>query len=91
MRLLVSMVVHILLQLRMIPGMQMMKFAVNHPWKFYSYKMAFLVGLMQVTVTVIVELSIFYIELFGIEDMFSLMENYFIIIVIVDFSSNFYD
>ena len=41
----------------------MMKYAVNHPWKFRNQHLAFLCGAMQFSITIIVELSNIYIVL----------------------------
>ena len=30
-------------------GLAMMKYALNHPWHFFSYKLAFLTGFLQCT------------------------------------------
>jgi len=67
-----------------------MKFALNHPWKFYSYRKAVLAGFLNIVVTVTVEVTIFYILFFGSEAIFDVLANYAIVLVIVDFDSNFY-
>lgn len=66
-----------------------MKYAVNHPWKFTSYKTAFLAGLLQAGVVVAVEISTFYILIFASGAVFDVLANYAIVLVIADFGTNF--
>lgn len=64
MRFLVAVVTHIVLQEGYVNGNMMMKFALNQHWKFESYKLAWLIGQMQVTGVLATEVSIWYILLF---------------------------
>jgi len=41
----------------------MMKYAVNHPWKFRHYRLAFLTGLMQFMISIAIEVSNVYVVL----------------------------
>ena len=68
-----------------------MKYALNHPWKFVSYKKAYLAGLVQVIIVISVELSTFYILIFQSDHIFDILANYVIVLVIADFGSNFAD
>ena len=68
----------------------MMKFAVNHPWKFRSYKIAFLVGFAQLAMGVVVESATCLVLLFASESIFDVLANYIIVLVIADFGGNFY-
>lgn len=89
-RLLTMVLTHILLQEQMVQGVQMMKFAVNHRWKFRSYELAFSVGLMQVLMVFMVEVVTCLILIFASETLFDVIANYIIVLVIADFSDNFY-
>ena len=73
----------------MVAGYQLMKYALNHPWKFTSYKTAFFAGLIQVLVIVAVESATFYILVFASDAVFDVLANYAIVLVIADFSKNF--
>ena len=53
------MVMHMAFQGELAHAMNMMKFAVNHWWKFDNYRTAFLAGFLQT-------LSIMYVELVNI-------------------------
>ena len=64
-----------------------MKYALNHPWKFTSYKTAFFAGLIQVLVIVAVESATFYILVFASDAVFDVLANYAIVLVIADFKS----
>ena len=88
-RILVSIVTHILLQEDMQGGLALMKYALNHPWKFVSYARAFFAGFIQVAVVIIVELTTFYILVFASDHVFDILANYAIVLVIADFSKNF--
>lgn len=89
-RLLTMVLTHILLQEQMVQGVSMMKFAVNHPWKFRRYELAFTVGLMQVLMVIMVEATTCLILIFASERLFDVLANYIIVLVIADFSANFY-
>ena len=67
-----------------------MKYSVNHHWKFYSYKSAFIVGLSQCIMATIVEFSTCLILIFQSNDIFLVLANYIIVIVISEFDENFY-
>lgn len=67
-----------------------MKYALNHPWKFNRHNLAILTGLMGITVAVIIELTTFYILAYQSDSAFDILANYAIVLVIVDFDSNFY-
>lgn len=82
---------HILLLSDIDEGLKMMKYALNHPWKFVSYKKAYLAGLVQVIIVISVELSTFYILIFQSDHIFDILANYVIVLVIADFGSNFAD
>ena len=88
-RLLVSIVTHILLLDNIDEGLRLMKYALNHPWKFTSWKKAFLAGLIQFVVVVTVEVSTFYILVFASDSIFDILANYAIVLVIADFGKNF--
>ena len=89
-RLFVGLVTHILLTEAMTGGIEMMKFAVNHPWKFVDFKLACLTGLLQVIAVVCTELATYYMLLFAADAMLDVLANYAIVLVIVDFGGYFY-
>jgi len=68
----------------------MMKFAVNHPWKFRSYKIAFFVGFAQLGMGMVVESATCLVLLFASDSIFDVLANYIIVLVIADFGGNFY-
>jgi len=62
-RLITQIVMHILMQKEFEQGLNMMKYAANHPWKFRSVSLAFFTGFMQLVISFIIELANFYIVL----------------------------
>ena len=48
-------VLHFILQDEMRQGLAMMKFSLNHHWKFKSMAQAWMIGLAQTTMVVVVE------------------------------------
>lgn len=67
-------------------GFGMMKYAVNHPWKFRSVNLAFFTGFIQIVMGVMVELATCLILIFASETIFDILANYVIVLVIADFS-----
>lgn len=55
-RFICGIVMHVSLQGDLMMGMKMMKYSVNHTWKFTSWQQAFLAGLLQTVTVVLVEL-----------------------------------
>ena len=62
-RLITQVVMHVLMQREFEQALNMMKYTVNHPWKFRSVSLAFSAGLMQLVISCIVEVSNIYITL----------------------------
>ena len=55
-RFICGIVLHVSLTAELQQGMNMMKYAVNHPWKFVDYRVAYFTGAMQGLIVVVVEL-----------------------------------
>ena len=68
----------------------MMKYAVNHPWKFRDYKLAWFTGFMQMSISMLIEIATFFVLLFDTDAIFDVLGNYAIVLIIADFGSNFY-
>ena len=71
-------------------GIDMMKFSVNHPWKFIDWKLAYATGLLQIVAVVATELATYFMLLFAADAMLDVLANYAIVLVIVDFGGYFY-
>ena len=54
-RFICGIVLHVSLSAELKQGLTMMKYAVNHRWKFINYKIAFMSGLMQASMIIFVE------------------------------------
>lgn len=90
-RLLVMIITHLLILSDFKSGIRMMKFAINHHWKFTRYYMAFLAGLLQCFIAIYVEACVCFILVFGSPEIFDIIANYVIVLVIVEFQNNFYE
>lgn len=67
-----------------------MKFAVNHPWKFENYRIAFLSGFLQGIMILVVE-SVNYIALITNLSHLDIVMNFLALVVIADFDDFFYN
>lgn len=56
-RIITMIIMHILMKDEFDQSINMMKYALNHPWKFRNYRIAFLTGLFQLSISVIIEIS----------------------------------
>ena len=83
MRLIVTLVTHVTMQEGIVQGMSMMKFALNHHWKFWDYNMAFVTGFLQVMVNIFIEFATYYVLLFDSPEMLDMLANFAIVIMIV--------
>ena len=67
----------------------MMKYAINHPWKFRDYKLAFGTGLLQWMISCTIELTNVYILLSNSSTQFDVIANFIIMLVVAEFDSYF--
>lgn len=89
-RLITQIVMHILIQKEFEQGLNMMKYAVNHTWKFRNTNLAFFAGFLQLSISVIIEVSNIYIVLANGQSQFDIIANFIIMLVIADFDNYFY-
>lgn len=90
-RLITQIVMHVLMQKEFEQALNMMKYSANHPWKFRNVSLAFFTGFMQLTISLIIELSNIYIVLANGESQFEIIANFIIMLVIADFDNYFYN
>lgn len=81
---------HILMQNEFLQGLGMMKYSVNHPWKFRSVKTAFFTGFMQLSISFIIEVANVYILLANGLTQFDIVSNFIIMLIIAEFDNYFY-
>lgn len=67
-------------------GIEMMKFAINHHYYFVNYRLAFLFGFLQATVTAMVEINNIFIIMFSISPV-GIGENFIALAIIADFDN----
>lgn len=68
----------------------MCKYAVNHPWKFRNFRMAYISGLMQLYISIVIEISNIYVLLANSFSQFDIISNFIIMLVVADFDNYFY-
>ena len=88
-RFICGMVMHVSLQGELLMGMSMMKYSANHPWKFLSWKQAFLAGLLQ-TVTVIVVEIVNLVAILQNHEIVDLVMDFMALVIISHFGNYFY-
>lgn len=64
--------------------MMMMKFAINHEYKFQYFKLAFMSGFMSVTSTILVEMSSVGL-ICTATDTIDIVMNFIALVVVIDF------
>ena len=82
---------HVLIQGEFTQAFTMMKFSVNHPWKFRNPELAFCTGFLQMLISFMIEVSNIYIVLANGETQFDIIANFIIMLVIADFDTYFYN
>lgn len=88
-RFICGIVLHVFLQGELTIAVNNMKFAVNHPWKFDNYFLAWLAGFLQATMVIYVE-SVNYIALLTNLSHLDIVMNFMALVVIADFDDFFY-
>ena len=80
---------HVTLTNEITQGLNMMKFSVNHPWKFNDYMDGFLVGMAQSFVVISVELVNLAI-LNTNNTIMDILMNFLALVIISDFDDYFF-
>lgn len=70
-------------------GLDHMKFALNHDFRFFNYRIAFVSGLMQATMIFVVE-TVNFICIISSMDILSVVMNFMALAVISEFDDAFY-
>ena len=65
-------------------GFKMMKYALNHPWKFKNWNVSFFAGLMQALQVVVVEIVNIVVILTN-DAVLDIVMNFMALVVISDF------
>ena len=88
-RFICGIVLHVSLSAELRQGMNLMKYAVNHPWKFVDYRVAYFSSFMQTNVVIIVEL-VNFVALITNETVLDIVMNFLALVVIADFDDFFF-
>ena len=84
------MVMHVVLSERINQGMNMMKYSLNHRWKFVHWSLAYSAGFMQVISAIAVELCNFFVILTN-NEIIEIVMNFMALVVISEFGQYFYN
>ena len=91
-RTLTFLIMHVQMVSEFDQGVKMMKYAVNHPWKFRSFQFAFLAGFMKFVIMLTIEMSNVYVVMAkGSESHFDIIGNFVIMLVLAEFDNFFYE
>lgn len=88
-RFICAIVLHMSLQEELKNGLMMMKFSLNHDFRFSNYKVAFLAGFLQTTILCIVEL-VNMLCILTASSMLDVVMNFMALAVIAEFDDTFY-
>ena len=85
-----AMVMHIQMNNEIFNGLKMIKYSVNHPWKFKNKQIAFLAGFLQVVVMLAITLiNYFVIAISG--TVIDVAKDFTALLIIADFDDFFGD
>ena len=87
-RFVAAMVLHIIINNEIFNGLKMIKYSVNHPWKFSNPKMAFAAGFLQVIAMFIVS-TINYLVIMTSESVIDVAKDFTALEVIAQFDDIF--
>ena len=82
------MLLHIHCNTEILNALNMMKYAVNHHWKFSNYRVAFLAGFLQCMVMFLITL-INYMVITIEEDVISVAKDFTALLIVADFDDIF--
>lgn len=89
-RFICSSILHLALQEEVSIGLDMMKYALNHPYKFVSYRSAYLCGLLQCIATLSVEIASIGVICAAI-DTIDMIFNFIALSILAEFDNFVYD
>ena len=81
---------HILMQPEFEQSLMIMKYSINHSWKFRSYTLAFMTGFLQMSISCVIELSNLYVMINESSTQFNIIANFIVMLVVADFDTYFY-
>ena len=70
-------------------GLNFMKHALNHPWKFRNWKVAFLIGFLQAMIIVLVE-TVNLAVLLTNNTILDIIMNFLALVIIAEFDDYFF-
>ena len=89
-RLISAIVLHLNVEPEVQQGYKMMKYVLNHQWKFQYYKSAFMIGYLQMQICTLVELSNLFTIFVSSTTVSDVIANFLVILVISEFDDYFY-
>ena len=89
-RFICGIVLHVSLSAELQQGMTMMKFAVNHWWKFDDWYVAYLTGSLQTSVVLLVEI-VNFVALITNTTVLDIVMNFLALVIIAEFDDYFFN
>ena len=71
-------------------GLSMMKYAVNTEWRFQYYKNAYLIGFLQLTISIIVEVTNYIVIFIKSTTVLEVVADFLVVLVISEFDDYIY-
>ena len=81
---------HVVLTKDLKMGMAKMKFALNHKWKFMRWRFAYMAGLAQAIITVLVAVISYFVIIFA-ETELDIVKDFLALLVIAEVDSLFFN
>ena len=82
---------HVAMTKELKEGMAKMKYSLNHYWRFDYYWIAFLTGLMQTSVIILVSLLNYYVIIFVSHTVIDIAKDFIALMIISEFDNIFYE
>ena len=70
-------------------ALDLMKYSLNHWWKFQNYHVAFILGLCQLLITIAIEFANAYVVLMTSQTIFDILANFVVLLAIAEFDNIF--
>jgi len=87
-RFICGLIMHISCNYEILNGMVMMKFAVNHYWKFYNYRLAYMSGLLQLVAMILITICSYLVISIETRTL-EITKNFFALMIVSDFDDIF--
>ena len=90
-RIICGIMLHYTVETDLRQGLKMMKYAVNTQWRFQYYRNAYIIGMMQASISIVVEITNYIVIFIKAETVLDVVADFLVVLVISEFDDYIYN